>query len=227
MTKLPFASVVFDLDGTLIDSVPDVAAALNRLMADEKRRALSVTEVQGLVGEGVRPLVFRAFALTGQAIEDEAVSDAVSRYLEYYAATPADHTIVFDGVRDVLDILSQQGFKLAICTNKPYQMTLLVLRTLKLEHYFQAVTGGDNVAHNKPDGRHILDTLALIDGKASEAVYVGDSATDVAAAKDAKLPMIAVSYGYARIDPSKLGADLLIEHFAHLPDAIRQLGGRG
>lgn len=215
-------AVVFDLDGTLIDSAPDVAAALNRLLAEEGRRTLTLPEVQQLVGEGAGALIERAWAATGTAAAPDAVRPLVERYLAFYRAAPADHTHVYDGVREELARLAASGARLGICTNKPDGMTNLVLETLGLAPLFAAVVGGDYV-RRKPDGEHIRETLRRMGAEGLPRVYVGDSRTDVLAARDAPLPVIAVTYGYARMPVEELGADLLIERFADLGPAIAKV----
>lgn len=219
------SAVVFDLDGTLIDSAPDVAAALNRALAAEGRRALSLAEVQQLVGEGARPLIRRAWAATGPEITEAELPAALERYLAEYAARPAEHTVVYDGVREVLDRLEAEDVALAVCTNKPATMTRLVLEALGWRQRFRAVVGGDDTPHPKPDGRHVLTTLERMGHGVAGAAYVGDSATDVAAARAAGLPVVAVRWGYARMEPEALGADLLISHFGELPQALARLTG--
>lgn len=215
-------AIVFDLDGTLIDSAPDVRAALNRLLAEEGRRSLTLPEVQELVGEGARPLIERAFAATGAAAEPEAVPALIGRYLAHYRAHPADHTVVYGGVREELRRLSASGARLGICTNKPDGMTRIVLDALGLSGHFAAILGGD-FERRKPDGEHVRETLRRMEAEALPAVFVGDSATDVTAARNAGLPVVAVSYGYARMDPRSLAADRLISEFAHLGAAIGEL----
>lgn len=215
-------AVVFDLDGTLIDSAPDVRAALNRLLVEEGRRSLSLPEVQDLVGEGAAALIERAFAATGTPAAAEAVGRLVDRYLAHYRDCPADHTIVYDGVTAQLEALRAAGWRLGICTNKPLAMTELVLGALGLAGYFDAVVGGD-FPHRKPDGEHVRETLRRMGAEGWPAVYVGDSATDVRAAHDAGLPVVAVDWGYARMPVAELGADRLIGHYDQLPAALAAL----
>lgn len=226
MTQL--RAIVFDLDGTLIDSAPDVAAALNRMLAEEGRRQLTLQEVQGLVGEGARVLIEGAFTATGTAAAADQAERALARYLACYAEEPANRTIVFPGVRQTLAALAERGVPMGICTNKPIGMTRLVLDELGMAPLFAAVTGGDSLPFRKPDGRHILETLALMGSGPAGAVYVGDSRTDVAAARDAGLPVVAVSWGYAGGAPRALGADALVDDFSALPAVIYGLmkGGR-
>ncbi len=215
-------ALVFDLDGTLIDSAPDVRAALNLLLAEEGRPRLSLAQVQDLVGEGARALIERAWTVTGDSADPGAVAELVGRYLAHYRAHPADHTHVYDGVREELARLTAAGVPLGICTNKPDAMTKIVLDALDLSRHFRAMVGGD-FARRKPDGEHIRETLRRMGVEGMAALYVGDSATDVGAARDAGLPVIAVTYGYARMPVERLGADRLIGHFAELGPTIAGL----
>lgn len=215
-------ALVFDLDGTLIDSAPDVAHALNRLLAEKSRPALTLEQVQELVGEGAGALIERAWLATGTAAALQQVPDLVARYLEFYQECPADHTVIFDDVVAVLQQFAAAGHPMGICTNKPHDMTMIVLKCLGLDHFFQGVVGGDVITRRKPDGEHILETLRRMNA-GLPAVMVGDSATDVAAARAAGVPVVAVSYGYARMDPRNLGADVLIDHFGQLPASLSKV----
>ena len=229
MTAAPAVrlAVVFDLDGTLIDSAPDVRAALNRLLAEEGRRQLSLPQVQDLVGEGAAALIERAWAATGTkatmaAGGAAAVAALVERYLAHYRACPAGQTVVYDGVMPLLERLGAEGISLGICTNKPQRMTEIVLHALGLSRHFAAILGGD-FPRRKPDGEHIRETLRRMGAEGVPALYVGDSITDVRAARDAGLPVVAVDWGYARMPVAQLGADRLISSYAELPAVIGEL----
>lgn len=222
MKPVAKTAIVFDLDGTLIDSVPDVAAALNRLLAEEGRRVLTVPEVEELVGEGVRVLIEKAFAVTGTLAPDAEVPALIARYKAFYAAHPADHTIVFPGAVAALERLAAAGHPLGICTNKPSDITGLVLDALDLSKYFAAVLGGD-FPRRKPDGEHIRETLRQMGAGDRPAVMIGDSRTDVAAARDAGLAVVAVSFGYGGGEAHTLGADIVIDHFDALDRAVESL----
>jgi len=215
-------AIVFDLDGTLIDSAPDVRAALNLLLAEEGRPQLSLPQVQDLVGEGATALIERAWAATGTAAAPDRVKPLVERYLAHYRACPADHTLVYDGVAELLEGLRARGDLLGICTNKPHRMTEIVLEALDLSRHFAAVLGGD-FPRRKPDGEHILETIRRMGAEGRPALYVGDSITDVRAARNAGLPVVAVDWGYARMNPLDLGADRLISSFAQLPAVIAEM----
>ena len=216
-----FDAIVFDLDGTLIDSVPDVQGAVNRMLADDGRPPITLAQAHDFVGNGARPLVERALAATGTVPDD--IDGHIARYIDFYKRHPADETTIYPGVVRVLDAFAEAGVTMGVCTNKPFEMTGLVLEALGLEGYFRGVAGGDNVPHRKPDGRHVTLTLELMGAGAASAAMVGDSETDVAAGKDAGLPVIAVTYGYCHVPMEELGADLMIDAFADLPHALQTL----
>ena len=217
------ASLIFDLDGTLIDSLPDVVLAANRLLAGEGRREITLAEGGGMVGEGARPLVERAFSTTGAPVEEGRIDDLVRRFVALYRAAPAERTIVYPGVEKTLAALAADGVPLGICTNKPHEMSMLVLETMGLAAHFEAVLGGDALAVKKPDPGHLDAVLDRLGATRAGAVYVGDSPVDVEAARNAALPVIAVTYGYSRVPPAALGADLLIDRFDELPGALARL----
>ncbi len=218
-------AIAFDLDGTLIDSVPDVRAAINRLLVSEGRSEISLEQTLTLVGQGARVMMEQAMALGDGAPPADTLDRMVETYIGFYQRHPADLTTIYPGVVEVLESLAARGIPMAICSNKPFVMTKLVLKTLGLDRYFDAVTGGDNVPHRKPDGRHVTHALELLGGEHSHAVMVGDSETDVAAGKNAGVAVIAVTYGYAHVPVTELGADVLIDRFSDLPDALDALAG--
>lgn len=216
------AAVVFDLDGTLIDSAGDIAGALNRLLTDEGRPNLTVAQVAQLVGEGVHVLIERAWSQTGQSAETGDIPDLARRYLAYYAENPADETTVFEGVPEALGALKAQGWTIGICTNKPDAITSSVLSRVGLSPLIDGVVGGD-FPRRKPDGEHILETLRRLGADLGSSLYVGDSVTDVKAARSAEIPIICVAFGYAQTTPEALGADIMIPSFDKLCDAVSKL----
>ena len=219
-----FDAVLFDLDGTLINSAPDVGAAVNRLLDTEGRRPLAGHELRTMIGFGAEDMLSMAFAATGDSLADEdSVHDAVKRYRGFYKKSPAELTTVYPGVREVLAELAETGVKLGICSNKPHELVELVLTELGMVRIFNAITGGDNVPHRKPDGRHIHLTLEMMGAAGMSAAMVGDSETDVAASRNAGLPVVAVDYGYSHGPAGELDADALIGHFADLPATLGRL----
>jgi phosphoglycolate phosphatase len=215
--------IVFDLDGTLIDSAPDLQAAANTVLREHGRAALDLATIRRFIGDGVRKLVERAFAATGPALDDAALDRATAHYVGLYEAAASVLTRPYDGVAATLGRLSAAGLRLAVCTNKPAAAADIVLGELGLKPFFAGISGGDSVAHRKPDPAHVLDALARIDGVVAEAVMVGDNEHDIAAGKAAGLATVAVTYGYARVPYQALGADRLIDHFADLDAALATL----
>lgn len=219
----PFEALVFDLDGTLIDSAPDVCASVNRVLTANGRRALTLDEAKDMVGWGGRVLVEKAFALTGAPGTAEEIDATLHGFLATYAAHPVEHTTVFPGAREALDRCQAAGIAMGLCTNKPEVTTGPVLEVLGLEKYFAAVACGDAVPHKKPDGRHVLYLIDDLGARVETTAMIGDSENDITAAIDAGVRSVAVSFGYAHAPVEELGADALIDHFDELPQALRRI----
>jgi phosphoglycolate phosphatase len=214
--------LVFDLDGTLIDSAPDLCAALNQMLAERGYPPLVLPQVRQMIGDGVPTLVARALAASG-ADPGEAAA-ALPRFAQFYEADAVRQTRPYPGVPETLMALRERGYRTAICTNKPQRATETVLSGLGLARLFDAVAGGDRFAVRKPDPGHLLGLIRLLDGDTAAAAMIGDNENDAAAARAAGLPVILMRYGYARVDPETLGADALLDDFADLPAALDRLG---
>jgi len=217
-------ALIFDLDGTLVDSAPDLHRSLNAVLAEQGRPPVPLADIRAMVGDGAAKLVERGFADTGAACEAAALPGLVERFLVHYAAGRHAMTTAFPGVVETLTELRARGCRLGVCTNKPYRPSLEILEVLGLSGFFGAVTGGDSLPVRKPDPGHLLGTLALLDASADAAVMVGDSANDVAVARAAGVPAIVVSYGYTRVPAAELGGDALIDSFA---DVLTWLDAQG
>jgi phosphoglycolate phosphatase len=205
-------AVIFDLDGTLIDSLGDIAAALNRLLDEENRPNLSLQQIEDLVGEGVNVLIDGAWNNTLSTDQNQHL---VERYLALYLQDPTTKTVIYDGVPHMLKTLRAQGWHIGICTNKPDQITQKVLTQLDLAPLVDVVVGGD-YPRRKPDGDHIQEVLRRLEAEAHTSLYVGDSGTDVAAARSAGIKIACVSFGYAHGPVAQLGADWIIDDFESL-----------
>lgn len=213
-------AVIFDLDGTLIDSLPDVLGALNLVLKGVGRRAVTIDEGRHMVGGGAEPLIERAFALTGDPIEPADVQIYVESFAVNYQAAPAHHTTIFEGVVPALEVLTGRGYELGICTNKPHNSAVNVLAALGLDRYFSSCIGKAARPFNKPDRRHYEAVATELGVPAENSIYIGDSETDVETARNAGVPIILVPFGYSRKPATELGGDRLIDHFSELVDVV-------
>jgi phosphoglycolate phosphatase len=214
--------LIFDLDGTLVDSVPDLRAALNEMLRERGRRPLSMPAVKRLVGDGVPTLVARALAATGA--DPAEAAPALPRFLEIYEANAATLTRPYPGVPETLAALRRRGYRTAICTNKPQRATIAVLQGLNLAALFDGIAGGDRFAVRKPDPGHLLGLIAELGAGREATAMIGDNENDAAAARGAAVPFLLMRYGYARVEPDSLPADALLDHFCDLPRALENLG---
>jgi len=214
--------LVFDLDGTLVDTAPDLRAALNEMLRERGRRVLSPSEVKRMIGDGVSALVARALAAGGA--DPAEVATALPRFLEIYEANPAQLSRPYAGVPETLAALRRRGYRLAICTNKPQQATIAVMRDLDLLQLFDGIAGGDRFPMKKPDPGHLLRLIAELGAGPKTSAMIGDNENDAAAAHSAAVPFLLMRYGYARVDPDALAADARLEQFSQLPAALERLG---
>ena len=189
--------VMFDLDGTLIDSVPDLAAAVDRMLVELGRTPAGVEKVRDWVGNGARVLVRRALAggLDHAAVGEAETEEALARFLDIYADCH-NLTVLYPGVHELLEALSTAAVELAVVTNKPDRFVAPLLEQVGLGGYFRWIIGGDTLPQQKPDPAALLQVMRLAGVEASQSLFIGDSRNDVLAARAAAVPCIAVSYGY-------------------------------
>ena len=216
-------TIAFDLDGTLVDTAPDLIGSLNVVLGECGLPALQTEAARILVGRGARALIERGFAVAGRPLDADHAPKLVARFLDIYRSRIADKSIVFDSLEAALDRLGEAGAILCVCTNKPTDLSKLLLTALKLEHRFASVIGADLPSKPKPDAGHFIMAVERAGGDPRRAIMVGDSETDVATARAAGAPVIAVPFGYTEIEPAALGADILIQHFSELDEAIERL----
>jgi len=220
---MPAPTIVFDLDGTLIDTAPDLIGTLNVILTRHDVAPVAFDEARTMIGAGVKPLLQRALASKGKQLPAEEIDRLFAEYLDIYGAHIADGSRPFPGVESALDNLNGQGCRLAVCTNKLEWLSVKLLKELQLAHRFVAICGQDTFTMRKPDPDMLRLTIARAGGDTGHAVMVGDSMTDVATARAAGIPIIAVDFGYTDTPPAKLGADRLISHFDGLPGAVTDL----
>ncbi|MDK2757905.1 MAG: phosphoglycolate phosphatase [Blastomonas fulva] len=206
-------TVIFDLDGTLLDSAPDLHAAANRLLADMGRKPLSLDTVAGFVGNGVGTLVRLCLEATGGVCDFD---EAVELFHEHYAWAPADLTLVYDGVPELLKHLSGHGFSLGVCTNKPHGFAVTILTKLGLLPFFAEVTGGDSIGRLKPDPAMLLHCMAQLGSDRYSTLYVGDSEVDNETALRAEVPLALFANGYRKTPLADFSTILIFEHHSEL-----------
>ena len=222
-TTFPRAAV-FDLDGTLIDSAGDIADVLNDCLRDEGIAAFAEPAVVTMIGSGAKVLVERALDRLGRR-DDTALLDRVfDSFAARYATLGAGRSKAFPGAVEVLERLSRDGVGLAICTNKPEEITQRVLDQLDLTRWFRAVIGESPRLPRKPAPDMLQAALAGLGVDRRDAVMIVDSAADIGTAKAAGVRSIAVTFGYTTIPPRELGADAVIQHFSELHEALARLG---
>jgi len=221
--ELSGATVVFDLDGTLVDTAPDLLCALNQTLDLEGLPHASLGQMRAIVGQGARKTIERAAGLSGVRFASALLDQLTEAFVRFYRADIAAESQPFPGVEQTLLALQGAGARLAVCTNKRTELSVELLRALELEERFSAIVGADAVQNSKPHPEHFRETVARAGGVIRDSIMIGDSAPDVASAKGAGAPALAVTFGYTETPVEKLGADGLIDDFRTAPSLILSL----
>src|SRR5580693_5014255 len=216
-------TVVFDLDGTLVDTAPDLINALNFVLDREGLPPVPLQSARSMIGAGARRLIERGLELEGRAASYEDVTRLTGDFIDYYAAHIADGSRPFDGLEDALDELSGRGYRFAVCTNKLEWLSKRLLDQLGLSSRFSAICGADTFGVSKPDPAILQQTVARAGGQLSSAIMVGDAGPDIGVARRAGIPVIGVEFGYAEVPIADLKPDRLIAHMAELPATVESL----
>ena len=217
-------ALIFDLDGTLVDTAPDLLGATNAVLRSEGRRPVDPATLRHMVGFGARSLITQAFAATGAPAQDASLPELVDRFLVHYRAHIADASVPFAGVEATLEQLAGEDWHLGVLTNKPQEMAELLLKALRFDRFFPVIYGAGRMSYVKPDARIFHDVVRELG--AAGGIMIGDSVTDVATARAARAPVILVSYGYTPEPASTLGGDAVTDDFTRIPDLARELLGR-
>jgi phosphoglycolate phosphatase len=215
--------VVFDLDGTLVDTAPDLIAALNHVLARDGIAPLPLASARNMIGAGARKLIERGLEVAGRDVGADELNRMMRDFIDYYAAHIADASRPFEGLEDALDELSGRGYRFAVCTNKLEWLSKLLLDRLGLSARFAAICGADTFGVAKPDPAILQQTLARAGGHTSAAIMVGDAGPDVGVARRAGVPVIGVGFGYTDVPIAELKPDRLIGHMSELPAAVESL----
>src|SRR5215472_3894556 len=216
-------TIVFDLDGTLVDTAPDLIGSLNVLFARERLAPVTLDEGRGMIGGGVRRLIERALSLQGRTFTAAEIDALIADYVTHYAEHIADNSRPFPGVEAALDALAARGDRFAVCTNKLAWLSVRLLARLGLSARFVAICGRDTFAIGKPDPEGLRRTIQAAGGDLAGSIMVGDSATDISTARAAGVPVVAVDFGYTDVPVAELDPDRVISHFDALPAAIGAL----
>jgi phosphoglycolate phosphatase len=223
MADLTGAVIAFDLDGTLVETAPDLIGALNVVLGEQGLPPVPVASARVLVGRGARKLIENGFAAAGRSLDDAHIGGLVARFIEAYAARIASESRPYPGLIEALDELQAAGAILCVCTNKRSDLSLALLDALQLTDRFAAIVGADRAPKPKPDPSHVLAAIAATGGDPAFALMVGDSANDVDSARAANVPVVAVTFGYTETPAHELGADAVIDRFDELPTVARRL----
>jgi len=215
-------TIVFDLDGTLVDTAPDLIDSLNVLFAREGLTPIAIDQGRVLIGGGVKRLIERGLSLQGRTFKPADIDDLFRDYVAYYAEHIADRSRAFPGVESALDTLARRGDRFAVCTNKLAWLSVRLLDALGLSPRFAAICGQDTFGIQKPDPEILRRTVQAAGGALEAALMVGDSGTDIMAARAAGIPVVAVDFGYTEVPVAAFKPDRIISHFDALPGA----GGR-
>jgi phosphoglycolate phosphatase len=215
--------VVFDLDGTLVDTAPDLAAALNFVLQREGLATIPEQSARSMIGAGARRMIERGLELEDRHATPDDVARMTADFVDYYAAHIADRSQPFEGLTDALDDLSTRGYRFAVCTNKLEWLSKLLLDRLGLSSRFSAICGADTFGVSKPDPAILQQTVARAGGSLRSAIMVGDAGPDIGVARRAGIPVIGVAFGYTEIPIAELKPDRLIDHMKELPGAVAAL----
>jgi phosphoglycolate phosphatase len=217
-------TIVFDLDGTLVDTAPDLISTLNFVLGGEGLPPVAYDDARRMIGGGARRMIERALIAEGRNVASAELDRMFAVFIEHYSAHIADRSRPFPYLDSVLQRFAGEGFRLAVCTNKLEWLSLRLLDALDLSRYFAAICGQDTFGIQKPDPQMLRLTIRRAGGEAQQAIMIGDSMTDVRTARAANVPVIAVDFGYSEVAPAALNADRLISSFTDLPHAIAAVG---
>ena len=219
----PSRTVVFDLDGTLVDTAPDLINALNFVLNREGMPAVPMKSARNLIGGGARKLIERGLELDGRQAGLADITRMTDDFIDHYAAHIADESRPFEGLEGALDDLSARGYRFAVCTNKLEWLSKLLLDQLGLSSRFSAICGADTFGVSKPDPAILRQTVARAGGQLASTIMVGDAGPDIGVARRAGVPIIGVEFGYTEVPIADLQPDRLIGHMRDLPAAVESL----
>jgi phosphoglycolate phosphatase len=219
-------TVIFDLDGTLIDTAPDLIRCLSWLMEQEGLPPVNISQAKSLIGAGIKPMIMKALQANGRGQSHDEIEVVYGKYLVKYEAEIALHSRPYPHITDQLVKLKAQGYQLGVCTNKIERLARILLDELDMTKHFDAITGVDTFDFKKPDARHMLETVRLAGGDEAHSIMIGDSKTDINTAHNAKRPVIAYIHGYTDIPLEELNPTVILDSYERLDEVIATLLSR-
>jgi phosphoglycolate phosphatase len=214
------SGIAFDLDGTLVDTAPDLVRALNEVVAADGLAPVDLADVRMMVGRGARVLIERAYSAQKRSLDSQRVDDRVADFVDIYKADIARLSRPFPGAVNILEEMSAKGARLSVCTNKPSVLADALIDALDLTGFFERIIGPERTAAKKPDAAHFWSS---VDDAGPNLALIGDSITDSACAKAAGIPCVILTHGYSEIPHGALGADAVLDHFRSLPETLEKL----
>lgn len=218
-------TVIFDLDGTLIDTAPDLLNAMNHVLVQYDLNAINETNLRSMVGQGAKAILTKGFAFHHYEISEAQLVEAVDDFIKYYTKNLDIDSKLTPGVVNAIDDLIENGANLTVATNKTQETTDMILKSFKIYDRFVVAYGPESVSKNKPSGRHLIETVYAANGEINKSVMVGDSKTDEASAIDAKIPYIHYPYGYENAPLENVPTHSIIENFEELVPTVLRLAG--
>lgn len=221
---MPAPLVIFDLDGTLLDTAPDLMKSLNHTIGKLGLEPVRYEDITFLVGAGARAMIVRALEMRETAVHESEIENLFNRFIEFYSGSMPGISVPYPGLLSALDRLEAAGMSMAVCTNKTEALARRLLDLLGLTGRFSAITGGDTFSVRKPHGDHIRGTIEMALGSEAAAIMIGDSINDIHAARNAGIPSVAVPFGYSDVAVEHLAPNRIISHYDELtPDLVNRL----
>lgn len=217
------STIIFDLDGTLVDTAPDLTNTLNYILGLRNLTPVNPQDIRLMVSLGARKMIERGLAGSGVSVDDADLDGLVDEFIAHYSENIAVYSEPFPGAVNQLELMKAQGANLSVCTNKREDLARSLLCSLSMDHYFSAIVGADTLPVRKPDPGHITGTVSLAGGDISRSIMVGDSSIDIKAAKAARIPVVGVTFGYSPANFDNHAPDATIDHFDDLPLVISRL----
>lgn len=214
------AAIVWDLDGTLIDSAADLAQALNAVLVEHGHVAIDKHRIRMMIGDGVGKLIERGFSAAGERLTEPQLQDVMPRFMSIYTDCATENTRLYPGARTVLQQFAEAGVRQGLCTNKPESISRQILAGFKLADIFDAVVGGDTTGARKPDPLPLQSCIGSLNVAPQQSIMIGDSGVDVATARAVGVRVGLVSHGYSRTDVSTLGADFVVHHLPSIAEFL-------